>query len=67
VVAVVREEAISVAGEEMVIYGEKMEKWKMRRGEGREVEEMRWGEGGEGKEDEGTRWRRGRGGGKSLK
>jgi hypothetical protein len=32
VVAVVEEEAVAVAGEEIVIYGEMVEKWKRRSG-----------------------------------
>lgn len=50
----------------VVNFGKNVEKWKRRRGEGGEVEETR-GEGGEGEEEEGIRWRRGRGGGESLK
>jgi hypothetical protein len=57
-----------VAGGVVVNFGKKVEKWKSRRGEGGEVDEIeeegrRW----RSEEGEGIRWRTSIGGGESLK
>jgi hypothetical protein len=66
VVAFVGEEVVT--GGVVVNFGKKVEKWKSRRGEGGEVDEIeeegrRW----RSEEGEGIRWRTSIGGGESLK